>query len=755
MAAVARHRRWILALWVVLILGTGALAASVNSVLSGGGWFVQGSQSEAVASTLADSDLLGRADNGATLVVHSDSASVDDPEFARVFDEVVQRLEDSEPLKVQSQYGWGTVEGAARDTFVGDDRRTVVQSVGLGIDDGAARRELPKVQSDLEAEFGGQGVEAVLVSAAALWGDVNIVSQEDLFRAEVFVLPLILIILVLLFRSVASAAVALLVGVASIVMTLGVVSLIARQVEMSIFVENTASMLGLGVAVDYSLFLISRYLGELGRGLPKEEAITVALRTSGHTVVFSGLTVILTMSTLFFVDLNVIQSIAAGAVLVVAMAVLNASIFLPALLHLMGPRITWGSFGLRRATEDGEGRRWGSVAAAVMRRPVIWLVAVTAALLAVAWPALQLKTFSPDARILPDSSAVGQGFRTIQDQFGTGRTSPIEVVVESKDGGSLWEGEAASELNRLDSDLRSLPGVADAVSPAGIVDAAGLPAGAVAQAERLPDPVRQALANSSSADGRMAVLSLVPESAASTPQTRDLVTDVRDIAARAPGLSVAVGGETAEGMDSNELINDSLPRVIAMMLAVIYIALLLTFKSLLLPLKAVAINLLSVGATYGVLVMVFQKGWGAEALGLTHTGNLQNFVPVLLVALLLSLSTDYEVFLLGRVREEYLKTGDNVSSVVNGVRHTAPLISGAAILMVAVFGAFAFTGMVPIEQLGLGMAVGVLLDATVIRFLVVPAAMKLMGRANWWLPRPRPRRKGKHAATHQPQGETA
>lgn len=735
--------RWpILLGWLLLLSVGGAFALSVNSVLSGGGWYASGSQSERAAAGIASADLLGRNRTTVTLVIRSDRYPTTDPAFARGAQVALAVVKDVDVLQVRSNYGWSTVGPEQRDQFVGDDKRTVIESVGLGIADNDARRELPATQELLREQFQGTGFSVDLVSSAAMWGDVNRFSQEDLVKAELFCLPLIVVILLLLFRSVAAAGLALLIGVASIVLALGTVSVIARHVEMSIFVENTASMLGLGVAVDYSLFVISRYLEELRRTGDLEAALAASIKTSGHTVLFSGLTVILTMATLFVVDLNVIQSIATGAVLVVAFAVLNATLVLPALLHLLGRRITWGSIrlpGRRRvgpdtgAADEATGHRWVSLVTRVMRRPALFGIVVTLGLLVVAAPALSLRTFSPDARILPERSSVSRGNEAIQHQFGAGRTSPIQVLVSAPE--PLWTETTSRDVAALEAELRPLSGVVEVQSAAVIAQGAGVPIEALADLSRLPTGLQQALRNLMSGDGRTFLVTLLPDGPPSESSTLTLVEEVRSVtAADTSSLDLLVGGETAEGIDANDVIAESLPRVILAMLGVIFLVLLLTFRSLLLPLKAVAMNLLSVGATYGVLVLVFQKGWGADLLGLTETGNLMNFVPVLLLALLLSLSTDYEVFLLGRVREEYLRSGDNSAAVVEGVRRTAPLISGAAVLMVAVFGAFAFTGMVPIEQLGLGMALGVLLDATVIRLLLVPAAMQLMGRANWWLP---------------------
>ena len=293
---------------------------------------------------------------------------------------------------------------------------------------------------------------------------------------------------------------------------------------------------------------------------------------------------------------------------------------------------------------------------------------------------------------------------------------------------------------RLEQRLADLPSVdrVDSAVPAlkGVSPAAPLAALQPAVRDQLPQDVKALVGHYVSDDARKVVLDVVATGRAADQSTRDLLTATQAAASSAgiPGATVQVGGETAEGVASNTLISDNLPRVIGVMLVVIYLLLLFTFRSVLLPLKAILMNLLSVGATFGILVLVFQKGFGASLLGVEGPADIQNFIPILLLALLFSLSTDYEVFLLGRVREEFVKTGDNTQSVARGVASTAPLISGAALLMVVVFGGFAFAGILPMKQLGFGMAVAIAIDATLVRLVIVPASMRLLGRWNWWMP---------------------
>jgi RND superfamily putative drug exporter len=373
-----------------------------------------------------------------------------------------------------------------------------------------------------------------------------------------------------------------------------------------------------------------------------------------------------------------------------------------------------------------------------MARPLTFLGIGVVSLVVLAAPAHSLTTFTPDISIVPTSSPVRQGFDRMHAQFGAGAAAPIRVLVVSDQPlSSPQVSRAVDDLSARVSTLPSVDRVDSALTAlAAVSPDSPLSAVAPAPRARLPEEVRAVVDHSVASDGHRMVLDVVPTGRASDPATQTLLEDVRRAgdAVDAPGLTVRVGGETAEGVASNGVIQDRLPLVIGVMLAVIYLLLLLTFRSLLLPLKAIAMNLLSVGATFGVLVIVFQHGVGTRLLGVDGAGDVQNFVPVLLITLLFSLSTDYEVFLLNRVRELYLRTGDNTGSVASAMATTAPLISGAALLMVVVFGSFALAGILPIKQLGFGMAVAIAIDATLVRLVLVPATMRLMGGWNWWLP---------------------
>jgi putative drug exporter of the RND superfamily len=679
-AFIARHRRLILACWIVALVLGGLSALSLPGLLSGGGWYVPGSGSQVAAGQIAHG-FAGRGSSGVTLVVQGPAAQARRA-LAQAARDPRLDVSSAGPISVRA--------------------RTYAQPLGLTMDDGTARRELPGIQDSLAAA--NPGVRLALVSAGSFFGEVNTLSQHDLVLAELATLPLIAIILLLLYQSVAAAVVSFVAGGTAIVWTFGLLALLARQYQISVFAENAASMIGLGVSIDYSLFIISRYRSQrrlandgsperLGARPPGASrnvaALATALRTSGHTVLFSGVIVMSASAALFLINLDVIQSIALAVVIVTCLAVVASLVVLPAVLLTLGDRIEWGSLAgrpsgrRRRPPRTASGQRWERFAHAVMRRPLAALLGTSAVLGLLAVPALSLRTFTPDVRILPPSSAVRWGYEAMADAFGPGAPSPLLVVLPAAE-----RTQAASALSRL-------PGVA------------------AVQTANSPYFV--------SADGRTGIVSVLAAGSASAPGTVTLLSQVRAVAAAQAGV---VGGETAEGVDANSAISARLPLVAGVMLAVIYVLLLLTFRSVLLPLKAIVVNILSVAATYGILVLLFAR----------DGGYLQNFVPALLLAVLFSLSTDYEVFLLSRVREEYFRLGDNAAAVASGLAQTAPLISGAAALMIVVFAGFGFIGLMPMRQLGTGLAVAVALDATVVRLIIVPAFMRLAGRWNWWFP---------------------
>ncbi len=542
-----------------------------------------------------------------------------------------------------------------------------------------------------------------IVGQGGLWAGMQELSKKDLEEAEFVGLPIVLIILLAVFGSLAAAALPLALGVAAVTVTGAIVFLLAQVMEMSIFVTNMASMLGIGVAVDYSLFILARYREELRGGRSAAEARAAAMRTSGMAVVFSGVTVVVALAGLFLINAKVADSMAIGAIVVVAVAVLAAVTLLPALIALLGHRVSEpgrivGRLRPRRRERTGPGfwERWTNT---LMKRPLPFAIGATALMLLIAAPGLSLQLGTGAIPQFPADFETRQGFDlAAQAPGGPGAMGPIQMII---DFGSKPVDQPA--LEAFPPQLQKFAGVAD-VAPAVI-----------------------------SRDGRRALIVITPRGPAESDETAALVDSLRDIDGPV-GARLEIGGPTAQNTDFSDLVQGSLWKVALFVIVLSVFVLLLALRSIVLPIKAVLMNVLSVAAAYGVLVTVFQYGWFDGITGYDSLGYVQALTPALLLAIVFGLSMDYEVFMLSRIKERFQATGDNRKAVAQGLAASAGTISSAAAIMVAVFAIFAFTGVPQIKEIGVGLAVAIFLDATVVRLVLVPATMELLGDRNWWLP---------------------
>jgi RND superfamily putative drug exporter len=497
-----------------------------------------------------------------------------------------------------------------------------------------------------------------------------------------------------------------------VIVTGAVVYLLSLALTMSVFVTNITSMLGIGVAVDYSLFLLSRYREELHAGKTREQALDVAMRTSGATVVFSGVTVLISLAGLFLIDSTAIHSLAIGAMVVVALSIISAVTLLPALIALLGRRadepgrivsFTGAAYRRVRPKRERETSFWARWSALVMRRP--WLSAglASAVLLALAAPALSLDFGNGALRQFPPDHETRRGAELASTKAVPGEAAPRLIVVDA--GAPI--GPAGPQLDAYVTQLEGTPGVA-----------------------RVEGPIL-------SEDGQAALIKVVSEADPEADATLALIDRLRAEGGRASGVAalgdVDVGGYSGQQHDITELVADNLWKIFVFVMVCSYLVLLLVLRSVILPLKAVLMNVLTVAAAYGVLVMFFQYGW-FDWTGFDHLGYVNLVTPPLLLAIVFGLSMDYEVFLLSRIRERYMATGDNRRAVAEGLQQSAKVISSAAIIMVVVFAIFATTGVPQVKEIGVGLAVAIALDATLVRLVLVPATMELMGSWNWWLP---------------------
>ena len=671
----ARHRWAVVGGWVVVVvLSAVAIAGLLGDALTTDDDFTGRPEAQRAEQTLHAAFPPAKTDRGfevdETVIVSSAAMTAGDPGFKARLDSLATDLRAA---------GAAGVEPGP----VSRDGHSALLLVELGPD-------VEPVVERVERADGADGFETLIVGEDSIEEDFSAAAEEDLARGELFGLALALLVLIVVFRGLVAAFVPVVVAVASIVVALAGVAAIGQAFVLNFVVVNVLVMMGLAVGIDYSLFVVSRFREERASGRAPGDAIAVAGSTASRAVLFSGATVVLALLGMFLVPHTVFRSIAVGAIAVVLVAVLAALTLLPATLSILGDRIE----RLRVPGRRSESGIWSRVAAVALRKPAVSLVAGAGVLIALAVPYASVDTGSAGVGTLPESFQTRAAYDAIEDAFGPQGTSVAEVVVK---------GDRTPQLTAAVADLR-----------AAVEDdpAYGEPAVAVApggKVTRITVPVDADPAG--------------PAATAAVKELRERY--VPEAFAAAPGAEVMVGGQTADEMDFAEIARDKAPLVFAFVLGLSFLVLVAAFRSLVIPLTAIATNLLSVGAAYGLLVLVFQHG----------DSTIESWLPLFLFTILFGLSMDYHVFLLSRIRERWLATGDTRESVAFGVRTTARLITGAALIMVAVFAGFAGGQLVMFQQMGFGLGAAVLIDATLVRSVIVPAAMALLGRANWWLPR--------------------
>jgi uncharacterized membrane protein YdfJ with MMPL/SSD domain len=691
---VSRRRRLVLGVWIVLLLAAIPFAMQQTKHLTAGGFEVPGSQS------LAVSQQLKRFPGVQTepLIFVFDNRNSNQAALRAAVDKAAGAVKGVEGVSVSPQ-----AVAAAKAS----SDRIVLMALSVTGDTDQSVDAAVKIRKDAGVSNDG-AVPIHLVGQQAFWSGLQDVSKTDLEKAEGAGFPIVFIVLLAVFGSIAAALLPLSLGFVAVILTGAVVFFLSQAMEMSIFVTNMASLLGIGVAVDYSLFILARYREELHKGASPDEARATAMRTSGLAVAFSGVTVLISLAGLFLIDSKTMRSMAVGAMVVVAIAVLGATTLLPALIARFGDRLSergkimnWVGAKLsplRRAPDPNRAPFWTRWTNRLMDRPALYAILATVVMLVIAIPALSLKWGTGAVDQLPKDQETVVGGQLAAQKLGPGAGGPVQVVL----------------------DFGSKPADDGAVSA---FEAAAKQDPAVAQVNRAVV----------SPDKHLAYVNVVPKSAPESDATYALVQRLR--AKSVPGAQINVGGAAAQDHDFSDLISGSLWKVALFVMIFSYIVLLFVLRSVVLPLKAIVMNLLSVGAAYGVLVAVFQFGWVDSIIGFDHLGYVNALTPPLLLAIVFGLSMDYEVFLLSRIKERYNETGDNRAAVAGGLADSAKTISSAAVIMVAVFAVFALTGLPQVKEIGVGLAAAIFLDATIVRLILVPSTMQLMGGVNWWLPK--------------------
>ncbi len=637
------------------------------------------------------------------LLVSSDTYTVDDPEFQTFVENLLAQVRAEEQIVggAVSYYETGV------EDLVATDRSALMIPVALIGDFDEATGEIGSYLDVLEATDGQQGFEVVTGGDVSINDVFNHTAEQDLMTGEIIGIPSAILILVLVFGALMAAGVPLVLAVISIIISLGITALVGQAFDLSVFVMNMIFMIGLAVGVDYSLFIVGRYREELAKGRDKIDAITRTGETASKAVLFSGMTVVIGLLGMLIVPSTIFQSLGAGAIIVASVSVLATLTLLPAMLSLMGSWINKGRvpFVGRMQSAVDEGGFWSRVARVVMRRPVVSIVAVVLLLASMSSVYFTIDLGQSGISTLPEESTTYRAFSLVESKFDTASLqSPTEIVIDAPD---VHAPDVQASIGNLIDRLATEPMFGPATvetNEAGDLALINVPF----------------LGDNQSTEALIAV---------------ERVQNVHGPAAfNDTNAEVLVTGPTAFTVDFNQMVNFFTPLVFAFVLSMSFILLLLAFRSVVVPAKAILMNLLSVGASYGLLVMVFQHGIGNELLGLRQVQRIDAWVPLMMFTILFGLSMDYHVFLLSRIRERYDVTRNNTESVAYGVRSTAKIITGAALIMVAVFSGFAMGELVMMQQMGFGLAVAVILDATIIRSILVPASMKLLGDWNWYLP---------------------
>jgi RND superfamily putative drug exporter len=736
--AMGRLRYWVLGLWLLAALASVPFAPRVAEALSPGGFSSPDMESQQAITALQNG--LHTSFTNVLVIFSSKTMTADDPRFIAQATAATARLQ-----------GWSAVSQIVPYTLdpsqVSRDHHTAFTSVFLKASPDNAPSDLPGLRQRIAQQ---PDISVVIGGGPVFYSDIQTVSEADLRRAEEIAFPFALLALLLVFRSVVAAALPAMVGGCSVAISLALLYAIAQHTSISIFALNITTLFGLGLGVDYSLFVVSRFREELRRGHGVTEAVAISMSTAGRAVFFSGLTVSIGLLGLVIFPLNELHSVGIGGMLTVAFSITAAVTLLPALLSVIGERINalpvrLPRFGRSRDARVAADMRadlpyaeehgfWHGLSLWVMRRPVLTLVPTLGFLLLLGAPFLSVRLAAPDASILPATVKSRAAFDLLNTQFDQSETTPIVVAVETT-GSPLAPGNIVA-LDQFVNRIQGDPRVARVTSIVSLDPRLSLQQYEVLYSDpkAIADPYITRSLGALVGD-RITLVQVYSRYGMLDQRSEALVQAIR--AAQPPhGMRVLVDGGTAGIIDYVNTLYGAFPYALLLIALITYIVLALLFRSLTLPLKAILMNTLSILASYGALVFIFQQGHFSQLLNFTPLGYVEASSPILMFCALFGLSMDYEVFLLSRIREAHEQTGDNTLSVALGLERSGGIITSAAAIVILVSAAFASADMVIVKALGVGMALAVLLDATLVRGLLAPATMRLLGEINWWWPWP-------------------
>ncbi len=685
-----RARKWTLVIAVLFAVAAGVWGTGVFGKLTTGNSFTPPNSQSNSESSLAASTF-GRNDADVVVLYRSAAMTVHDPAYRQAVTAALAGLPSADVARTTTYWSSG------QPSLVSADRHSTYAVLQLtGADDAARQKTYKAIETDLSQDVGAgitSQVGGTVPTEVAIDNEVT----ANIARAEGISLPVLLILLVVIFGGVVAASLPVAIGGLAILGSFTVLRLLTLATTVSLYSVNITTILGLGLGIDYGLFIVTRFREELRRQPTVEQAVARTVATAGRTVLVSGVTVALALTSLMLFPEVFLRSMGYGGVATVAVDVIAALTVLPAMLAVLGYRVNAlrvrRSVGTAPRSEMAGG--WYRLAHSVMRRPVAYAAVIVVVLLALGAPFLKISWGGDDARVLPASATVRQVSDRLGSEFPANSTAPIEAVITSVPS----RGDLAAYIHKID--------VISGVTGTQVTGDKGT-------------TVR---------------LDVGYQPQTNSPAARQIVTEIRALTPP-PHATVLVGGATAEFVDELSSLGATLPWMALLTGLATFVLLFLAFGSVVLPVKAIVMNVLSLSATFGVIVWVFQWGHLAGPLQFTPTGTIDPTMPILLLAIVFGLSMDYEVFLLSRMRERYDETGDNVAAVAGGLQRTGGVITSLAFLLVIVVGLFSASGITFIKLLGVGMIVALVVDASIVRVLLVPATMRLLGRANWWAPRP-------------------
>ncbi len=709
------HRnRWIVVLFCAAVFfGMGIYALKVPELLKDNGFAPRGSESDHGYTLLQDK--LGFASSAITLVYTSDTLDLTSPREISVILSSLNELREFPYI---------------RNVTLNDTPRlsqsSGIQSVHieLDLDKTEGLNNYPELRSRIRAP---DGMEVFVDGPTAILYDIQQATKKDLSKSEMLGLPVALVVLILIFGTLWAAILPLIVGVMSVTVTLGASYFIAEKYSLSNFMPNMVTMIGLAIGIDYALFVVSRFREELVRQRAVSTAVAATCRVAGKSIFFSGFAVLIGMLGMLFIDLPVMRAFCLGGVLVVLSSVLLSNTLLLALLGILGHKINSLSLFPALQRRRRNSTAWERIAFTVMKRPVFLVLLMSGILILLMLPIGGMKLGVPNAEVLPPTYESRQGSDLLKQTYDSREAHPIQIVVEAP--GSIWGREAVREVQAYSEQIRAHSGIASVTNYITVLG------------NRSPDQTAAMLQNDSTkrqiegqklAKGNAAIIVAVPRSDPESAETAGLIRELRGL--DSGGLHSFITGATANRVDIMDRIDRGLPAMTGFVMVITYLVLFVAFKSVLLPLKAVMMNVLSLGASLGIVVIVFQNGLMADLLNITSIGYVSIVLPVTIFCVVFGISMDYEVFLISRIKEEYERTGDNERSTAAGLTKTGGLITSAALILIVVVGSFVFSDIEITKALGVGLFSAIFIDATFIRVIVVPALMKLLGRANWWVP---------------------